>query len=88
MIEPADNRAAIFNQVFCARIRAARRARGLSQADVARALGISRAAYARYEAHTPLPLWFVADFVELAGADYDQLFAEVETQQAQDHSAA
>jgi hypothetical protein len=35
---------------------------------VARALGISRAAYARY-GHTPLPHHLIPDFVELTGAD-------------------
>ena len=64
--------------MFCARTRAARIARGLSQAEVARALGISRAAYARYEADQPLPLHLVEEFVELVGADYDELFASVE----------
>ena len=84
-----DDRPAIFDQVFCARIRAARRARGLSQADVARALGISRAAYSRYEAHTPLPFHLIEDFVELTGADFKKLFAIVETEDpAAAHSAA
>jgi transcriptional regulator with XRE-family HTH domain len=79
----------VFDQVFCARIRAARRARGLSQADVAQALGISRAAYTRYETHTPLPHHLVLDFVELTGADYVELLAEVETQElAEGQSAA
>ena len=78
MTERARGRERVFNEVFCARTRAARIARGLSQADVARALGISRAAYARYETVQPLPLHLVPDFVELTGADCDALFASVE----------
>ena len=68
----------IFNAVVCARTRAARISRGLSQAEVARALGINRSAYARHETHQPLPLHLLQDFVELTGADYDALFASVE----------
>jgi transcriptional regulator with XRE-family HTH domain len=73
---------AVFVKVFCARIRAARRARGLSQADVARALGISRAAYGRCEADTPLPHHLIEDFVTLTGADFEGLFASVEVTDA------
>lgn len=65
----------IFARVFCARIRAARRARRLSQAELARRLGVSRAAYARYEAHTPLPIELAADFAKLTGAALEKLFA-------------
>ena len=61
MTQPSPDQDRVFDQVFCARTRAARIARGLSQAEVARALGISRAAYARYEADQPLPLHLVEE---------------------------
>src|SRR5947207_8920261 len=76
MVGRADP-AAIFARVFRARIRAARRARVLSQADVARALGISRSAYARYETRTSLPHHLIEDFVELTGADFHELLSAV-----------
>ena len=76
MVGRADP-AAIFARVFRARIRAARRARVLSQADVARALGISRSAYARYETRTSLPHHLIEDFVELTGVDFHELLSAV-----------
>src|SRR5207302_1303030 len=46
---PGTFPAAEFVQVFCARVRAAREARGMSRADMARKLEISRNAYGRYK---------------------------------------
>jgi DNA-binding XRE family transcriptional regulator len=60
---------AAFNAAFRARVRAARKAQGMTQADMARLLGISRASYARYETRTLLPLHLVEEFVEITGAD-------------------
>jgi transcriptional regulator with XRE-family HTH domain len=59
-------------QAFHARTRAARKARGTTQADIARALGISRAAYWTYENRTPLPHHLVEEFVAITGVDLDE----------------
>jgi transcriptional regulator with XRE-family HTH domain len=54
--------AADFKQAFLARTRAARKACGMSQADIARALGISRAADWTYERRTTLPHHLLEEF--------------------------
>lgn len=66
--------AADFKQAFRARTRAARKARGMSQADIARALGISRATYWTYEARRPLAHHLIEEFVAITGVDLDELF--------------
>ena len=73
-----DDRARAFNQVFCARVRAARQACGISQAEMARRLEISRAAYGRYEIRTPLPHHLAGEFAEITGIDLAELYAGVE----------
>jgi DNA-binding XRE family transcriptional regulator len=61
------------NPDFFARVRALRTAAGLSQAEVATALGISVQAYTHWEKHSPMPARAVPAFIELVGADYHYL---------------
>jgi DNA-binding XRE family transcriptional regulator len=68
-----------FLEAFRARTRAARKARGMSQADIARALGISRAAYWTYETRTPLAHHLIEEFVAITGVDFDELFGVAPT---------
>jgi DNA-binding XRE family transcriptional regulator len=63
-----------FNRLFCARVQVARKACGMTQADIARLLGISRSAYARYEIGTPLAHHLIEEFVAITGVDIEMLF--------------
>jgi transcriptional regulator with XRE-family HTH domain len=64
----------VFARAFRARMRAARKARGFSQADVARLLEISRASYAKYETRALLPHRLVVEFAEITGVGFAELF--------------
>jgi transcriptional regulator with XRE-family HTH domain len=66
--------AANFDRAFCARVRAAREARNMTQADIARALGISLGAYQKYETRTPLPHHLVEEFAKITGVAIGALF--------------
>ena len=46
----------------------------MSQADIARLLGISRSAYARYEIGTPLAHHLIEEFVAITGVHIERLF--------------
>jgi DNA-binding XRE family transcriptional regulator len=64
-----------FNATFCARLRVARVAGGITQAEIAQALGVNLSSYQKYETRTPLPHRLVERFVVLTGADFAELFA-------------
>lgn len=70
---PGANRSA-FAKTFLARVRAAREATGMTQAEMARVLGIRQSAYEKYETRTPLPHRLIVHFAAVTGADVDQLF--------------
>ena len=63
-----------FRRVFCACVRAARKATGLTQAEMARALDINQATYESYGTRTLLPHRLVGRFAAVAGVDFDDLF--------------
>jgi transcriptional regulator with XRE-family HTH domain len=63
-----------FERAFCARVRAARQACGMTQVDLARALGISRRAYQKYQTRTPLPHHLLEEFAAITGVDIEHLF--------------
>jgi DNA-binding XRE family transcriptional regulator len=63
-----------FERVFCARVRAARQACGMTQVDIARALGVSRSAYASYETRRPLPHYLLEEFAAITKVDIAHLF--------------
>jgi transcriptional regulator with XRE-family HTH domain len=56
-----------FNRAFCARVKTARRASGKTQADIARALGISATTYRRYESGSGVPHHLMEDFAAVTG---------------------
>jgi DNA-binding XRE family transcriptional regulator len=72
-----DDRVRAFNQVFCARVRAARQACGITQAEMARRLGVSLASYWKYENRTPLPHHLAGEFVDITGIDLAELYVGV-----------
>jgi len=51
-----------FNKAFCARVRAARINSGLTQKQVATALGIEKDTYKQYELRSPLPGYLIERF--------------------------
>jgi transcriptional regulator with XRE-family HTH domain len=70
----SSDREAEFNRAFCGRVRAARKASGMTQADMARLLGISRSTYGRYETRTPLAHDLIEEFVAITGIAIKDLF--------------
>jgi len=46
----------------------------MTQADIARALGISLGAYQKYETRTPLPHHLVEEFAKITGVAIGALF--------------
>lgn len=64
-----------FNTEFCARTRAAREAKGLTQIEMAQVLGIMADTYSKYERRTPLPHRFIPIFCLVCGVPLDDLFA-------------
>ena len=52
----------------------------MTQADMARLLGISCSAWARYETRSMLPPHLVGEFVEITRADIEELFAPIPRQ--------
>lgn len=59
---------------FLGRVRAAREATGMTQAEMALVLGIKRSAYEKYETRTPLPHHLIKRFAAVTGADVGELF--------------
>lgn len=55
-------------------MRAARQACKVTQADIALVLGISRAAYQKYETRTLLPHYLVEEFAAITGVDIKDLY--------------
>ena len=66
--------AADFLDGFCTRVRTARKARGLTQAEMAAALGVGGEAYRAYEKRTPLPHFLIERFCRIAGVEIEYLF--------------
>lgn len=64
----------IFNVAFCARTKELRKARGWTQAQMAEALGIEKAAYSKYENRSPLPHWLIPRFCLFCDASPDEMF--------------
>jgi DNA-binding XRE family transcriptional regulator len=46
----------------------------MTQDEMAKALGITRAAYEKYETRSPLPHWLIPRFIKIAGIAADDLF--------------
>ena len=67
-----------FKQAFCARVRAARKAHGMTRAEMGRRLEISRSAYARYETRAPLPHHLIEEFAAITGVEIKELFGVVD----------
>jgi transcriptional regulator with XRE-family HTH domain len=66
--------AAAFLEGFCERVRAARKARGLTQAEMASTLGIGAEAYRAYEKRTPLPHVLIERFARITDIEIEYLF--------------
>lgn len=59
------------------RLRAAREAAGLTQAEVAERLGMKRGSYAQYETGRIVPSWILLDkMIEVAGMDREIIHPE------------
>jgi DNA-binding XRE family transcriptional regulator len=65
--------AAAFNAAFCQRVAATRRAAGLTQLQVADALGMPQRSYQHFEGRSPLPVHLIMPFADLVGADVREL---------------
>jgi transcriptional regulator with XRE-family HTH domain len=65
--------AADFLGGFCLRVREARKARGLTQAEMAQALGVGPEAYRAYEKRTPLPHFLIERFARITGTEIEFL---------------
>jgi transcriptional regulator with XRE-family HTH domain len=63
-----------FRTVFCARVRALRIAQGMTQAEMAEALGIGGEAYRSYESRALMPHHLVEAFARITGEEIDRLF--------------
>jgi transcriptional regulator with XRE-family HTH domain len=74
--------AASFLEGFCARVRAARQARGLTQAEMAGALGIGAEVYRSYEKRTPLPHFLIERFSRITGVEIEYLFTGMQQRRA------
>ena len=59
---------------FLGRVRAAREATGMTQAQMALVLGIKQSAYEKYETRTPLPHHLIKRFAAVTGVDVEELF--------------
>lgn len=59
-----------FNRQFRERVKAARTDRGLTQQDVATALGIKKERYVKWETRSPMPVQFIERFSILTGTDF------------------
>ena len=64
-----------FARGFCTRVRSLRRAAGMTQAEMALALGVTVAAYEKYETRSPLPHHLVEPFAALTGAGVEELLS-------------
>ena len=64
-VEPAE----IFNAKLCRRVHTLRLQAGLSQAEVARALGVGKQSYIHWEKRSPLPVYLLLPFAKLVGVD-------------------
>lgn len=59
---------------FCERTAELRDARGLTQSEMAEALGIPVERYKKYENRSPLPQWLTARFCIIAGCELADLY--------------
>ena len=57
-----------FRTVFCARVRALRIAQGMTQAEMAQALGVGAEAYRAYENRAPMPHHLVEPFARITAS--------------------
>jgi transcriptional regulator with XRE-family HTH domain len=66
---PKSAEEAEFNAQYIARVGRLREASGLSQAQMAGALGLPLETYKKYETRTPLPIYLISRFALIARAD-------------------
>jgi transcriptional regulator with XRE-family HTH domain len=66
-----------FNKTFCATVKALRERKGITQLQMAAALGTSLENYRKYENRTPLPHRFIPAFCLVIGINESDLFATV-----------
>lgn len=65
------NEEAAFVEAFCARIQRLRVLRGLTQDEMATALGIPLARYKKYETRSPIPAYLIERFATIVGRDIE-----------------
>jgi transcriptional regulator with XRE-family HTH domain len=61
------------NQALCERVATLRRAAGLTQAQVAEALGMPQRSYQHFENRSALPAHLIVPFADLVGVDVREL---------------
>lgn len=66
-----------FIRDLCGRTKTLRKARGFTQARMAIAMGVSHAAYKKYENGTPLPVHLLVRFAAIAQSDLDFLLTGI-----------
>lgn len=59
----------LFNNGYCARLKAARDQRGWTAEQMATALGIPPDRYRKYEFRSPMPVYLIERFCIIAGID-------------------
>jgi len=64
-----SNEEMLFNNEYCARVRAARERKGWTAEQMATALGIPADRYRKYEVRSPMPLYLVERLCIIADED-------------------
>ena len=70
----ADEGATAWNRKFCKRVQQLRERRGMTQADVAEALGVKTDAYKKWETRSPLPQRYIKRFCLICDCRIEELF--------------
>lgn len=63
----------LFNQAYCARLRALRTQRGWTAEQMATALGVPPDRYRKYEVRSPMPPYLIERFALIVGQDVHYL---------------
>lgn len=69
-----EDAASQFKDAFTARTKAARKARGFTQEQMADLLGMPQDRYKQYEGRTPLPHFLISRFCLITGVDVEWMF--------------
>lgn len=70
----ADEGATAWNRKFCKRVQQVRERRGMTQAEIAEALGVKTEAYKKWESRSPMPQRYIKRFCLICAATIEELF--------------